>query len=56
MKKFNLYPGDPQAGQKLREHLTVRPDLRPSGNPATGTARGSYDIVIIFKYPIPATA
>jgi hypothetical protein len=56
VRKFNLYSGDPQAEQKLREHLTLRPDLRPSGNPTTGTARGSYDIVITFRYPSQATA
>ena len=51
VRQFNLYLGDPQAVQKLREHLTLKLDLRPFGNPATGTARGSYDIVINFKYP-----
>lgn len=56
VRQFNLYSGDPQAEQKLREHLTLRPDLRPSGNPLTGTANGSYDIVITFKYSNQATA
>lgn len=56
VRQFNLYPGDPQAGQKLRENLTLKPDLRPSGNPATGAAKGSYDIDINFKYPSQATA
>ncbi len=56
VRSFNLYPGDSQAEQKLREHLTLRPDLRPPGNPTTGTASGSYDIVITFKYPSQNTA
>lgn len=56
VRKFNLYSGDPQAEQELREHLTLRPDLRPSVNPTTGTARGSYDIGITFEYPSQATA
>jgi hypothetical protein len=48
--QFNLYPGDPRAEQQLRQDLTVKPDLRPFGNPLTGTAKGSYDIDIHFQY------
>ncbi len=51
VRQFNLYPGDPQAAEKLREHLTLKPDLRPFGNPMLGTPKGSYDIDIGFKYP-----
>lgn len=54
--QFNLYQGDPQAVQKLREHLIMTPDLRPSGNPLTRTPAGSYDIAIRFRYPDQATA
>ena len=52
VRQFNLYPGDQQAAQKLRESLTLKPDLRPFGNPATGTAKDSYDIVFDFNIPI----
>jgi hypothetical protein len=54
--QFNLYQGDPQAVQNLREHLILKPDLRPSGNPLTKTSPGSYDIAIRFPYSDQAPA
>jgi hypothetical protein len=51
VRQFNLYPGNPQAVQKLSEHLTLKPDRPPFGNFWTGNAKGSYDIFINFKYP-----
>lgn len=56
VRQFNLYHGDPGAEEKLREHLIMTPDLRPSGNPLTRTTPGTYDIAIRFRYADQATA
>jgi hypothetical protein len=46
-KSFNLYPGDSQAEEKLKQHLSLRPDLRLTGNPRPAPRRAATTSLLI---------